>query len=198
MFLSFQHRPILLNLNQPIMMTGYCFGIRLKILLLFHHNQYQPMDGVQKRVKICSIVQQMEPTMFSNTNFVDTSVWFSLLVPHDPYHHLIKSSFQAQRTRFITTDYILDELLTLLRSQGEFQRTLAAWSLLHSSRLITLLHISASDIEAAWEVFYRFHDKSWSFTDCTSKHIIDTHQVQVAWSLDHHFRQFGTTVILPS
>jgi predicted nucleic acid-binding protein len=34
----------------------------------------------------------------------------------------------------------------------------------------------------------------WSFTDCTSKVVIDELQLNAAVALDEHFRQFGIAV----
>ena len=33
--------------------------------------------------------------------------------------------------------------------------------------------ITELDLECAWETFERFADKDWSFTDCTSKVVIE-------------------------
>ena len=56
--------------------------------------------------------------------FVDTGAWFAAFVPNDPDHaqasHWIRNNVEG----LITTDYILDELLTLLRVRGEFERAL--------------------------------------------------------------------------
>lgn len=50
---------------------------------------------------------------------------------------------------------------------------------------------------AAWQVFHDFDDKDWSFTDCTSKVLIEQFGIETAFTFDHHFRQFGTVVVVP-
>jgi predicted nucleic acid-binding protein len=135
--------------------------------------------------------------MYANHCFVDTSAWFALFVPHDPAHAPLRDIVRAFGKRLLTTDYILDELLTLLRARGQSYRAAAAWDLLHAADLVTLIHLSEADLAAAWSIFLRFDDKRWSFTDCTSKQIIDSYQISTACSLDHHFRQFGQLTMLP-
>jgi predicted nucleic acid-binding protein len=49
----------------------------------------------------------------------------------------------------------------------------------------------------AWETFERFADKDWSFTDCTSKVVIEQLGITHAFSFDHHFQQFGTVQLVP-
>jgi predicted nucleic acid-binding protein len=57
--------------------------------------------------------------------FVDTGAWFATFVPND-VHHVAAASWFAQNTEpLITTDYVLDEVLTLLQVRGEFARALS-------------------------------------------------------------------------
>jgi len=54
--------------------------------------------------------------------FADTGAWFAAFVPNDPDHETA-SDWLAQNTEvLVTTDYVLDELLTLLKRRGEFER----------------------------------------------------------------------------
>lgn len=54
--------------------------------------------------------------------FVDTGAWFALSVESDP-DHLVTTRFIAQNNEpLITTDYVVDELLTLFSVRGEKQR----------------------------------------------------------------------------
>lgn len=40
-------------------------------------------------------------------------------------------------------------------------------------------------------------DKNWSFTDCTSKVVMEQLGVKAAFAFDHHFHQFGTIQVVP-
>jgi len=54
--------------------------------------------------------------------FVDTSAWFAAVVPSDPNHLQAATWLAANSEVLITTDYVIDEILTLLRARGERQR----------------------------------------------------------------------------
>lgn len=50
--------------------------------------------------------------------FVDSGAWYSSLIPTDP-DHAAALAWLAQNTEaLLTTDYIVDETLTLLRARG--------------------------------------------------------------------------------
>ncbi len=58
--------------------------------------------------------------------FVDTSAWFALFVPTDPDHDRVLRWQTAQSERPITTDFCVDETLTLLLARGESRRAVGA------------------------------------------------------------------------
>jgi predicted nucleic acid-binding protein len=97
----------------------------------------------------------------------------------------------------LTTDYILDETLTLLRCRGENARALQVGAELLSGNRCQLHYLIPDEIEQAWKVFRQFQDKDWSFTDCTSKVVIDKLAIPTAFAFDHHFIQFGSAAIVP-
>jgi len=45
--------------------------------------------------------------------FVDTGAWFALSVASDPDHELAKKFIAENREPIVTTDYVVDELMTL-------------------------------------------------------------------------------------
>lgn len=128
-------------------------------------------------------------------NFVDTSAWFSAYVPTDPRHRQTQTSL-ATGERLLTTDYILDETLTLLKSRGHADRALKFGPRILDGRTAKLEYIQPVDIQQAWIVFSRYRDKAWSFTDCTSFVVMKRLAITTAISLDEHFRQMpGITVV---
>ena len=54
--------------------------------------------------------------------FVDTSAWFAAIVPSDPNHPHATSWLAQSSEPLLTTDYVIDEILTLLRARGERKR----------------------------------------------------------------------------
>ena len=57
--------------------------------------------------------------------------------------------------------------------------------------------LTEEDIRQAWATFEQYQDKSWSFTDCSSKVVIDEMNIAQAFAFDRHFNQFGTVHVLP-
>jgi uncharacterized protein len=91
----------------------------------------------------------------------------------------------------------VDEVLTLIRSRGEPARALVAGQEFFGALAGVVRMVEPQDVLAAWDVFRRFNDKRWSFTDCLSYAVIEKLKIDTAASFDHHFRQFGTVSIVP-
>jgi len=129
--------------------------------------------------------------------FVDTGAWFAYFVRRDPDHAAATEWMQQNHRLLVTTDYVLDELLTLLKLRESHRVAAAAGTVLLSDQVASLERISLEDIAAAWDVFREFDDKDWSFTDCTSKVVMERLGIPEAFSFDHHFDQFGTVTRVP-
>lgn len=129
--------------------------------------------------------------------FVDTGAWFAMAVPTDQDHGKISECPSKLSEPLFTTDYVVDETLTLLRARGYDQRAVALGTAFFDGSLAIVRYLDESDIHDGWETFLCYQDKKWSFTDCVSKVIIEKLKITRAISLDHHFRQFGTVQILP-
>jgi predicted nucleic acid-binding protein len=129
--------------------------------------------------------------------FVDTGAWFAAAVPSDPDHPFASRWLAANTEPLLTTDYIVDETLTLLRARGERRRSLLLGEAFFGARLAEVYRLTETDISLAWDVFRRFDDKLWSFTDCTSKVVIERRSIRQAFAFDQHFRQFGSVLVVP-
>jgi predicted nucleic acid-binding protein len=129
--------------------------------------------------------------------FVDTGAWFALAVPWDPDHHRIRAWFRSNTQLVVTTDYVIDETLTLLRARGANSRALAVGADLIGGRLAAVHKVELPQVHEAWDVFSNYRDKDWSFTDCVSYVVMKSLAITTAVSLDRHFRQFGFLVVVP-
>jgi predicted nucleic acid-binding protein len=129
--------------------------------------------------------------------FVDTGAWFASVVPTDADHAAARAWLAANRAPLVTTDYVIDETLTLLKMRGEIRRALALGEQFFKDRLATIHFLSEADIRYAWNIFTQFSDKQWSFTDCTSKAMIERLNLTDAFAFDHHFAQFGSITVHP-
>jgi predicted nucleic acid-binding protein len=127
--------------------------------------------------------------------FVDTGVWFAKFVPADPDHARVREWFDANNEPLLTTDDCIDETLTLLMARRRLPRALEAGRAFFDEGLARLHFVSAEQVYQAWVLFQQRAAAGWSFTDCTSKVVIDALGIASAATLDEHFRQFGINVV---
>ena len=59
------------------------------------------------------------------------------------------------RQPLFTTDYAVDETLTLLHAHGESRRAILIGEFLFGGELAELYYLTEADIEAAWSIFKR-------------------------------------------
>jgi predicted nucleic acid-binding protein len=129
--------------------------------------------------------------------FVDTGGWFAYFVRRDPDHPAAVAWMRQNRQRLLTTDYVLDKLFTLLKLRESHLVAVAGGTALLSQSVTGLERIGEPDFRAAWEVFQQYGDKGWSFTDCTSKVVMQRLTITHAFAFDRHFEEFGTVVRVP-
>jgi predicted nucleic acid-binding protein len=129
--------------------------------------------------------------------FVDTGAWYALAVPSDPDHDQAKACIEASAAPLVTSDFVIDELLTLFVVRG---RKSAGVQWLHDvlhQGAVRIVRVTEEDFAAALRIYEQFADKAWSFTDCTTYAVMKRLGVETAFSFDQHFRQFGTVAVLP-
>jgi uncharacterized protein len=131
------------------------------------------------------------------TTFVDTGAWFARIVPTDPQHRTVMDWFRANNSPVFTTDYVIDETLTLLRARGEQKRAVQFGRAIFDLSLYGLHMIDESDLKRAWEYFRDEPAREWSFTDCTSRAVIERLHLKRALTFDRHFSEFGSISIEP-
>lgn len=127
--------------------------------------------------------------------FVDTGDWFARHVPTDPAHQRIKHWMEANAEPLVTTDYCVDETLTLLLVRKRRQRAIEVGRLLFEEGIARLHFVTPDQVRRAWIFFQQASNAGCSFTDCTSKIVMDDLGIRTAAALDEHFRQFGIVVV---
>jgi predicted nucleic acid-binding protein len=129
--------------------------------------------------------------------FVDTGAWFAYFIRRDPDHTPARNWVSRNESPLITSDYILDELFTLLKIRESYSVAVAAGKILTEERICQIIKITPDDFARAWHNFVQFSDKGWSFTDCTSKVIMERLDISTAFAFDEHFEQFGSVIRVP-
>ena len=127
--------------------------------------------------------------------FVDTSAWYDLVFPGTRTHSDVARIMRAPDAKFVTSTYILDELVSLITSRRGHAIALRATSHIRSAPELRLEHPDAAEEARAWQLFLERHDKSYSLTDCLSFVIMRRLGITEALATDCHFRQEGFTVL---
>ena len=119
--------------------------------------------------------------------FADTSGWYALVDESDPDHPRARDWFKQNRLPLITTDYIFDEALTLIRTSLGHRKSVEFGEKLLASRLAQLISVTKEEKQRAWAIFQRYDDKVLSFTDCTSFAVMERLEIDTAFTVDHDF-----------
>src|SRR5437868_3040871 len=97
--------------------------------------------------------------------FVDTGIWFAMAVPTDQDHALVSTCLSRLGEPLLTTDYVVDETLTLLRARGYERRAMALGEQFFAGSVAEIYYLAEENVRAAWDIYSKFDDKKWSFTD---------------------------------
>ena len=131
--------------------------------------------------------------------FIDTSGIYSILVRRDRMHERA-AAFMAQaaraRKRFVTTDYVLDESVTLLKARGFGRLVAPLFESIDASTAVRIEWTNPERFKETMAFCVRHSDKAWSFTDCLSFVVMQAHDVPAALTSDVHFEQAGFRILL--
>ena len=114
-----------------------------------------------------------------------------------PRHHPFPPTIQTLTHRLVTTNYIIDELLTLLVARGQRPVAKTLGRLLWQEWLCQIIWVTPSDIAGAWRIFDAFNDKTWGFTDCVGYAGMKRLSIAEAFAIDDDFKQFGFVSVKP-
>ena len=126
--------------------------------------------------------------------FVDTSAWLALNDKNDQHHSEAVSrsaKIKQQKIQLVTSEYVLDESITIIRYRVSHRAAVVFGDSLMSSTILTIADITDEERFKAWVLFKKYGDKELSFTDCTSFALMMKLGLQKAFAFDNHFRQLG-------
>ena len=130
--------------------------------------------------------------------FVDTAGWLMLANEAEPLH---KAAVRAVDSWLevdgilVSTDYVLDETLTTIRARIGIDGAEKWWRQVECSRRLRWEWIEPMTVEKARSLFFRWRDKSFSFTDCTSFVVMRERRIKTALTSDAHFVQAGFEIV---
>ncbi len=131
--------------------------------------------------------------------FVDTGAFFASKVANDINYSsalIIESQIQeGTYGKMVTTNYILDELFTLLRGRVAHKEVIQIGESIRKSPNIRIIWIQGALEEKGWDFFKLHQDKTFSFTDCMSFIVMEALNIDIAFTYDSHFKQAGFQII---
>ena len=104
------------------------------------------------------------------------------------------AALEAGQT-LVTTDFVLDETLTLIRLRLGLDAAEAWWHQVDGSQRVRWERVDSERFERARQAFFQHRDKGFSFTDCTSFAVMRELRLTYALTTDRHFRQAGFHVL---
>ena len=121
--------------------------------------------------------------------FVDTGAFVALVDRRDRNHAAAKRilrSLSKQRRPLITSTYVLDETLTLIRLKIGHGVAVQFGDRLHETSWCRTVDVMEDTRTAAWQIFVRYVDHVFSFTDCTSFALMHAMELREAFTFDRN------------
>ena len=129
--------------------------------------------------------------------FLDSSFFKGLIDPKDDFKQQAGKTWLKLREEgknLITSNFIIDECLTLLRSKCNLETALKFRDLLaENSQIIKIVRVTVADEGMAWQWFIKDWSKL-SFTDCVSFALMKRLGIKRAAAFDEHFKRAGFEV----
>jgi predicted nucleic acid-binding protein len=133
-----------------------------------------------------------------NAVFIDTAGWMACADRNDPAHSASMAARDATLEAgrmLITTDFVVDETLTLIRFRLGLAAANAWWQQIDRSARLRWERVENDRFERARNLFFQYRDKDLSFTDCTSFAVMRELRLTTVITTDGHFRQVGFDVL---
>jgi hypothetical protein len=132
--------------------------------------------------------------------FIDTGAFVALTDADDENHKAAAAFYRNARekgTRFVTTNFVVCETMNYLRARISHHVAALFWESLKKTGFIEIMTVTPSIENAAFNIFKRYADKDFSFTDCTSFSIMKSLKLKSGFAFDRHFEQFEGIARLP-
>ncbi|MBU4184798.1 MAG: PIN domain-containing protein [Proteobacteria bacterium] len=136
--------------------------------------------------------------MASGHIFTDTSAWYAYIDKSDANHAAAVELVKNLDRPLITSNYIFDEILTLVKLRVGYHIAINLGQKLWNQEVAGLVRLTKEDESRAWEIFVQYEDKGFSFTDCTSFAIMERLKIDTAFVFDDHFIQYGKLIVIPT
>ncbi len=134
-----------------------------------------------------------QPAPLARRVLIDSAAYYAIIDSREtthPHAATILRRLADERWRLYTTNFIVAEAHALILARLGYH---------HATRFLqqfeagatTVLRVSPTDEARARQIIYRYRDKRFSLTDATSFAIMERCRIDVAFTFDHNFVQYG-------
>jgi len=131
-------------------------------------------------------------------HFVDTGAFIAITDKSDQYHSIAVAHFGELlevRKPLLTTNFILDETYTRLKRNLGSLAAITFGETIRKSDQLEMITINEEIEKKAWDIFKKYHDHTFSYTDCTSFAVMQMKKLKMAFAFKGHFNIFGFNII---
>lgn len=129
---------------------------------------------------------------------MDTGGWAALFGGNDGNHKsalTIYEGLKKSKAALYTSDYILDETITLTMVRANHAQSVLAGKALLESAIVKIIPVAPDYLQASWELYQKYKDKHFSFTDITTLAIVKNLSIKKLFSYDHEFEKVGMELL---
>ncbi|HEX4964272.1 MAG TPA: PIN domain-containing protein [Thermoanaerobaculia bacterium] len=132
--------------------------------------------------------------------FVDTGAFVAKYIRRDQHYanaRPIWERIERKNEQLCTSNFVIDELATLLARGSNYSFAAQKIGLLYESGAVKILRPVEEDERLALQFFAKYADQEVSFTDCISFALMQAHRLTRVFCFDRHFDLPGFTRIPP-
>jgi len=127
--------------------------------------------------------------------FIDTSALYAFFDKSDAEHEHVKEYLSLSDDFFYTSNFIIDELITLLRCRKfNVQQIKPFIDDIRKASFTYVLHVTAEIEDRSLILMNKYKEHDFSFTDCTTFVLMRENFIKKACTLDEHFKIAGFRV----
>ena len=108
-------------------------------------------------------------------------------INHKKAMEIMVPVLRGEYGKVFVSDYIFDEAVTLAYIRTGNKKFVYDIAKFTRSKPINLRFIEPSDFENAWELYRKFDDKHFSFTDCTNIAVMQRLDIDTLFTFDSEF-----------
>jgi predicted nucleic acid-binding protein len=121
---------------------------------------------------------------------VDTSALIAFFMKSEKHHTAARNYTLANpKVQWVIVGTVFSETVTWIRTKVSIYYSIQIGELLRQEH--RYIPLSFADDDASWELFRRYDDKKWSYTDCTILAMSQRLGINQIFAFDNHIRQMA-------